>query len=73
MRGVLAALSLAHSKSPLNNAPESEIRTGSRAHADAARLLARDAGHPEHDGIREGGAAEEEEGEEREGQRENDE
>ena len=69
MRGVLAALSLAHSKSPLNNAPESEIRTGSRAHADAARLLARDAGNPERDGIRE--AAEEEE--DREGQREDEE
>ena len=66
MRGVIAALSLANSKSPLNNAPESEYRIGFRTHADAARLLARDAGHPEHDGIRE--AAEKEEEEEREGQ-----
>ena len=64
MCGVLAALSLAHSKSPLNNAPESEIRTGSGAHGLHTARLARDAGHP--DGVRE--AAEEEE--EREGQRE---
>ena len=70
MRGVLAELSLAPSKLPLDNAPESEIRPGSRAHADATRLLARDAGHPERDGIRE--AAEEEE-KEREGQREDEE
>ena len=65
MRGVLAALSLAHSNPPLNNASQDQEHTGSRAHADATRLLARDAGNP--DGIRE--AAEEEE-EEREGQRE---
>ena len=65
MCGVLAALSLAHSYTPLNNAPKSENRIGSRAHGRHAARLARDAGHP--DGIRE--AAEEEE-EEREGQRE---
>ena len=68
MCGVLAALSLAHSNPPLNNASESEIRPGSRAHGHAARL-ARDAGNP--DGIRE--AAEEEEEEERASQREDEE
>ena len=33
---MLAALSLAHSNSPLNNATQSEKRAGSRAHGDAA-------------------------------------
>ena len=61
MRGVLAALSLAHSNSPLNNATQSaDRRTPPTCHGVATRLLPRDAGIPERDGIRE--AAEEEEG-----------
>ena len=63
MCGVIAALPLAHRKSPLSNAPESKDRSNPRAHADAARLPARDAGRPESDGIRE--YAEEEQEKER--------